>query len=747
MRLYSSLSALSNSFQAGEYRSLASEVRQLANALQDIQDVVNHRGLDPSKGETVTKKSQDCRELLVDLDALVTKYNSLPLQSQRTWERIGWEQQEGGDIRTRLSNIVQGFQAFYDYLSQNNQVKIEQALEQLAKEIRNGRTDATSVVTVGTSDGSSSDASDDSGWAQVVHDLKDLGISETIAAENRAFIVEWIMKAINLGWLEEKVPVTETTTPIRSTPSPIEPPFGPPQSWKRSPSLLSPSQSTPAPAYRPLRPQFPPRMSAHDMISHEDLRAAGGFIDDSPPSPVEREGPETNIIWTAQKIVHFWNSKQWNKARECLDEQLKAVQRGQTIFIGGKTVAPDARILQHLIGVSYSFEGDFLRAKEVFENVLQGVYISGMPLDDGDIAAARWLGETCIHLNQATNAALAWAIALCGTLNKFGPRDFPSRFMSDLRLLNQSTYGLTSIKNSFLRSNRDPTTIISRMAGTDKYQLACAAMDQLGSVAYGMYTENGNYYRHAPATAVTIAEGFLVQPLVSQTSWPIPQDPYFRAQNAIALLTELSRPKKPFNYDGIMTTNGLGGAKSLIFTTKNGAEWLVDNVRAALTTYAIEWKITAGATFLCRLSHSYNHIAYYECYGINIRKLPFRNIYGIKISERLYATRGFMPSVITLNGTEQERGMPANDEDKRREAIKVQLGDRLRDFLLEAEKAKAEGRKFPPDHYLPPKAPFELGGYAMPKGMELHGDGLAELDGPPPRELDTATREIAELPG
>lgn len=736
-----------NSLVVGEYRSLASEVRLLANTFQDIQDVVNERGLNGSNGDTLGKKSQDCKELLGDLDALVTKYNSLPLQSKRTWERIGWEEQEGEDVRARLTGLVEGFQDFYESLSQNSQVQIEQALEQLAAEIRNGRADATSVVTLGTADSSNSDPSDDSGWAQVVHDLKDLGISETIAAENRTFIVEWILRAINLGWLDEKIPATELTTPVGRTPSPMErPPFAP-KALSPIQSTSSPAQSTPAPPY--LSPESwaanHQRISAHDMIPNDDLRAVGGFADDSPPSPIEPEEPETNLIWTAQKIVTFWNQREWAKARENLEQQLRAVRRGQTIVMNGKVVAPDIRILQHLIGVSYSFQGDFIRAKEVFQSVLQGVYVSGMPLDDGDIAAARWLGETCIQLNECMNASLAWAIALCGSLSKFGPQTFPSRFMSDLRLLNQFTFGLANLKNSFVRSNRDATTILGRMAGIDKYQVVLSALEQLGSGAYSMYTENETYYRHVSRMAITIAEGFLVQPLVSQTSWPLQQDPFFRAKNSISLLTALSKPKKPFPYDQVPTLGGLGQAKSLIYSTKNSLEWLVENVRIALSTYAIEWKIS-GPMFLCRLSHSYDHIAYYECYGVKVRKLPLRSVYGIKLTEKLYSTRGFIPSLMLANGEEQERGMPNDDEAKRLLVIKTELGDRLRDFLQEAEKAKAQGRKFPPDMYLPPKAPYEMGGTPMPKGAELHSEALAELPGRQwePREMDV--QEIAELP-
>ena len=663
----------------------------------------------------------------------MTKYNSLPLQSKRTWERMGWEQQEGGDIRQRLTDSVKGFQNFYESLSQNAQAQIEQALEQLAAEIRNGRADATSVVTLGTSDSSNSDYdNDDSGWAQVVRDLKDLGISEAIAANNRAFIVDWIMRAINLGQLDEQTPAIEATTPIRSTPSPVLP-------------QPIPEQGPFSPQSQYLSPQspWPSRISAHELVPEQDGLEEEGFIDDSPPSPIENEVPDTNLAWIAQKIVHFWNQKEWTKARECLKEQLEAVRRGQTLDIGGVSVAPDQRILQHLIGITYSYEGDFIRAKEAFQSVLEGIYMPGLPLDDGDIAAARWLGETCIQLTEVYNSCLAWAIALCGARNKFNAREIPSRFLTDLRDLNQNTSGLYALKNSFVRSNRDATTILGRMSSIDKFQIVEAALGHINNMGYVTQTANGTTYRFAPPSSIAIAEGFLIQPLVSQTSWPLPQDPYFRVRNAISLLVSLSRPKSAFPFDQIPTSGGLGHSKGLIYTTKNSAQWLVDTVRLALSTYAMEWKIS-GPMFLCRLSRSYERIAYYECYGVKIRKLPLRNIYGVKITEKLYSTRGFVQSVILANGEEEERTLPNSEEAKRRLMIKEELGNRLRDFLTEAEKALAEGRKFPPDFYFPPKAPFELGS-TIHRGSELEASSASELPGQQePQEL--AMPEVFELP-
>ena len=647
---------------------------------------------------------------------------------------MGWEQQEGGDVRSRLTSVVEEFLAFYDSLSTSSQVQVEQAMEQLAADIRKGRMDATSVVTLGTSD--SYDTSEDFGWVQVVRDLEDLGISETIATENRPFIVEWIIRAINLGWLDEKIPITEVSgTPMQSSSSSVDPP--------------TPSNTIPNPNLQHLSPMpiWAPRMPVHDMLSNKDLRVDESLVDDGPPSPIEPEEPETNIIWTAQRIVKHWNEKDWSAARQFLEDQVKAVERGETITMNGRNVAPDVRILKHLVGISCSYQGDFIMAKENFESVARGIYLSGMPLDDGDIAAARWLGETCIHLNEPVNASLAWAIVFCGLLSKFGPRDLPPRALKELQLLNQVTGGLNVLKNSFIQGNRDSSTIFKRMASTDKYQVVQSAIQQINNLAYttSMFTNSENLYRKSPSNNISIAEGFLTQPLVSQTSWPIPQDPFFRAQNAINLLVILCKRKSPFAYSQVQIVGGIGSSKSLIFTTKQSVEWLVETVCLALNTYAIDWKIS-GSRILCRLSETYNRIAYYECYAIEFRKLPFRNIYGIKISERLHTTRGFVPPLTFANGVEEEQFLGNEEETKRPFVIRQELGDRLRCFLMEAEKEKLAGRKFPPDTRLPPKAPYELGGRSKPLGAELQAIPVIELPDNQLRSRELVVSDVVELP-
>lgn len=490
--------------------------------------------------------------------------------------------------------------------------------------------------------------------------------------------------------------------------------------------------------YPPLRPE----------VSREVLQWDRPPSFDEPPSPIE-QAPETNILWTAQQIVHHWNRHEWNLARKYLKEQIQAVERGEFVEVSGVPVQPDVRILRHLLGVCYSFVGDFLLAKEFFESVLQGVYVQGLPMDDGDIAAARWLGQTCIIINQSRNAALAFALAIHGLLLRapLTMSNSGTRALDELRYLNEKTSALREIKSSFENSNRDNTTILQNMAGTAKFQIVRTATDQLRAIM-GSVVQTPN---RAPQIT-TLAEGFLVQPLVSQTAWPFPQDPFFQYWSSICLLAILSRPKSNF-VETAITSVGLGASKGLTYVTKQPLKWLVEAVRYALNTYAIEWKVQ-GTAYLLRLSQTHDHIAYYDCFAIKFRKLSFRSVYGVKVTESQYSTRSFQSARMSVNEEGRNTVAIHQPEAQRKEIVRKELAGRLKDYLEQAERDVVAGKPWPPTEPLILRPPFEMGEASLPRPAELAGrEGVApvELDA---RILDRSkyrhelpNMEIAELPG
>jgi hypothetical protein len=191
----------------GEYQTHARDARTLANTLQDVEDAIISRQLSRPQQDELAIRLYECNEFLSDLDALLEKYNALPVAARMTWDRLQWGEGGGEDIATRLQAIITRVSDFYDGLKNDPQAQIERALEQLADEISKGRHETASVGSLSTIT-AYDDIQDDSGWDQIIRDLGNHGIQESVVAEYRVFIVDWILKAINSGQLSEKIPVT-----------------------------------------------------------------------------------------------------------------------------------------------------------------------------------------------------------------------------------------------------------------------------------------------------------------------------------------------------------------------------------------------------------------------------------------------------------------------------------------------------------------------------------------------------------
>jgi len=116
----------------------------------------------------------------------------------------------------------------------------------------------------------------------------------------------------------------------------------------------------------------------------------------------------------AQFIAAAFSQHGFEIAEKYLEDRLVAAEREQPFM-------PDRRILRYLIGICASAQGNFLKAKRSFESMFNGACPNrGSHLEEGDIAAARWLGDVCLQLREHHNAALAWGIAFEGYLGRYG---------------------------------------------------------------------------------------------------------------------------------------------------------------------------------------------------------------------------------------------------------------------------------------------------------------------------------------
>lgn len=192
----------------GIYKEHARDARTLSNILQDTEDAIITRQLGPAHEDELDGVLLAANGVIEELGMLLDRYDDLPVAARMTWDRLGWGQGDGSDVAMKLQSSIILVSTFYDDLKNDPQARIERALEQLADEIGKGRHESASVGSLSTV-AAYDDVDDDSGWEQVIRDLGNHGIQESVVKEYRVFIVDWILRAINTGVLStEKIPVS-----------------------------------------------------------------------------------------------------------------------------------------------------------------------------------------------------------------------------------------------------------------------------------------------------------------------------------------------------------------------------------------------------------------------------------------------------------------------------------------------------------------------------------------------------------
>lgn len=310
------------------------------------------------------------------------------------------------------------------------------------------------------------------------------------------------------------------------------------------------------------------------------------------------------------------------------------------------------------------------------------------------------------------NAGLAWAVALDGLIAKHGISHrlgVVTQLKSDLYFLNLRTHALDSLDQSFGSYNADASSILSTTSNTAKSRLITTCLTYIEP-----FVRPDSSISRRNSANIHIAEGFLIQPLISQTSWPLRYDPFFRMENAIILSWTASRRRFSLDCDAIPTL-GLGHSKDLDYTTKQRPNWLVNTLRSGLSFYSI-WFKERSDSVLCRLSQTADGIAFHEGVLIKLHKLPLRSVWGISIANCAYQTRSL-------------KATAASEEKARQRRLRKELASCLRTYLEQAEKELLNGGRTG-EH---------------PKGIpQLSDTGLAELGGRP-KEAEITSIELAEL--
>ncbi len=99
------------------FQAVSNEVINLHIILKEVDELVSTSNLDPDKATDLRNIAGNCRTVLNDLQALLSKYRSLGTASRRTWDRLRFGQEDVQKIRSRLISVTSILSAFNSSLT------------------------------------------------------------------------------------------------------------------------------------------------------------------------------------------------------------------------------------------------------------------------------------------------------------------------------------------------------------------------------------------------------------------------------------------------------------------------------------------------------------------------------------------------------------------------------------------------------------------------------------------------------
>ena len=165
--------------------------------LKESEEILVIHPLPTASVDRLNIIKEGCEKVLIDLQNLVKKYESLGTQSKRTWDRMRWGNEDVAEIRARLTSNISLLTAFIS----TSQVSVETKLDKFIEEFRQGKRE-TSIVSLQTVDSLTAD--DRAVWRTIRKELEEIGISVAAFDANRNFILDWFMRAVEAGAFEEQ---------------------------------------------------------------------------------------------------------------------------------------------------------------------------------------------------------------------------------------------------------------------------------------------------------------------------------------------------------------------------------------------------------------------------------------------------------------------------------------------------------------------------------------------------------------
>ena len=421
----------------------------------------------------------------------------------------------------------------------------------------------------------------------------------------------------------------------------------------------------------------------------------------SPASPVSR---------TAE-VINLFNDRQWERAASGFQELFQA-----NLYSGD--LAKNRRI-RHLVGVCALYSGHIQYAIGHFISVFRAPIKNVATLDEGDCAAAYWLGDAYALLNRRTEALIAYSLAERGPL--FRGAEAKVRYAFIRAEEQYCQLGLAKI-DFRLRWTREASqradvrwSLLDHNLVSPSVVDVCFSDDSKPNVLEDPLTLARARWAAMPLSpSQRVSYGsakVAADSLNNDAPWPLPFDPFFSMADVangrllayecdIADIFRASSPKALAN----MVKKGPLGLTRTDCYTSSDVHALIHAVRQGLTDLRMEWSEVAnieGTCFVVRHHLMEAGIAQTYFFSISFFRQTFHDGFGVHVC----------PDGIRMARTFSETGdldaEVATTEAKRlRKLILLQLEQRLhrRASVLRLRSPSPEGPNWAPP--VPPKLPL-----------------------------------------
>ena len=384
-----------------------------------------------------------------------------------------------------------------------------------------------------------------------------------------------------------------------------------------------------------------------------------------------------------QHIVHFWNNSAWDQAEAYLVGYLESLIEQDALA--------RARRVRHLLGVCASLKGQWSLAIPLFLSVMRTPIGDISEIDDGDCAAAYWLGDAYSLLNRRTEALLAYCIAERSTLFHDPAEPALSDYITaeqeavqlgvskaefKIRWAQETWSSNTGSAESILDAKVITTHAAKMLLDNEPRKARRGLRDSSSPLNPNRARSNALFILNKVATLGKFHRIKLtVENFAPDTVWPLLYDPFFAMANVqrgrlLAYECDLLSIFNS-NRDARIPRSGTLGLTRMDCFTCTDLAWLITTIRECLKVLEMEFSEVAnveGTWFVARYTFMQNRVATTNYFSIALFKQSLRSGYGVEI-----APDGISSARILRSDYDHEKGVHHAESKRVKKLIRESL--------------------------------------------------------------------------